>query len=114
MTLFSLKQRTLIGLATLSLGLGSTLEIASAATTVSTRNLEELTTTELTSTQESLDAAIAGDDAERVAIKFKKHHGRKFKKHRGHTFGKHHGRRFKKHRVRKFKKHDGHIIKKVY
>ncbi len=99
----SLRQRTLIGLATIALSLGGTLEIASAATASSTRNLNELTATELTSP----NATASVDDSELVAIKFKKHHGRKFKKHHGRKFKKHHGHKVKKHHGR-----GGFIIKK--
>ena len=99
----SLRQRTLIGLAAITLSLGGTLEIASATTTSSTRNLEELTTTELASP--GVTASV--DDSELVAIKFKKHHGCKFKKHHGRKFKKHHGHKIKKHHG-----HGGFIIKK--
>ena len=110
----SLRQRTLIGLAAIALSLGGTVEIASAATVLSfMRNLEDLTTVELSSSNEALNGSV--DDSELVAIKIFKRGGFKFKKHHGHKFKKHHGRKFRKHHGRKFKKHHkiyGHDFKK--
>ena len=80
----SLHQRTLIGLAAITLGLGGTLEIASAATTSSTRNLEQLTSSRLVDTTETTTVDTLGSDSELVAFKFKKRHGRKFKKFKKH------------------------------
>ncbi len=110
----SIRQRALVSLTAIALSLGGTLEIASAATASSTRNLGDLTTTELASVNEALDTTTATNDSELVAIKFKKHHGRKFKKHHGRGFQKHDDHKFKKHHGRRFRKHDGHKVKKVY
>ena len=101
----SLRQRTLIGLTAIVLSLGGTLEIASAATASSTRNLEDLTTTELARSNEALNIPV--DESELVAIKLFKRGGFKFKKHHGRKFKKHHGRKYKKHHGHKFKKHHG-------
>ena len=86
----SLRQRTLVSLAAIALTLGGTVEIASAAAASSTRNFEELSTTELASSTEALSADVLINDSELMAIKFKKHHDRKFKKHHNRKFKKHH------------------------
>ena len=107
----SLRQRTLIGLTAIALSLGGTFEIASAATASSTRNLNEITTTELTSS----NVTASANESELVAIKIKKRGGFKIKKHHGRKFKKHHGHKSKKFYGHKIKKHHGifgHGIKK--
>ena len=70
MTFLSLQKRVFIGLTAIALGLGGSFEIASAATSGTSRSLEGLTSTELTEGTTPLNA-VAGQKSDLVAIKFK-------------------------------------------